>query len=277
MKTGTHPEHNRIAQTVRGWFHLPFQSMGSVAERRRWGTYWNNARVYTSGFPPDKLEAFLVDLREYYHGQLSSIHLYIDDPGADAEMGPALQDAGWKAKAPELYLAHVGSVARPSEIQGLEIWPVHESNLCQFAATRLRAFSNSEEAADPYHIRDEISRRAQDLLGTGRGMLAKVHKEPAGIIWWHEETLDVWVKQLGTRIPFRRQGIARELLRQCIEDTYDRGFKSALARLSSNNVAARSLYHRLGFRDEVYWCRCYVLEKVVDNSGHTDPGRPVPE
>ena len=66
IRNGTHPAHNRLAQTVKDWFHLPFQSMGYVAEPRRWGTYWNNAQVYTSGFPPDELSPFLADLRGWF-------------------------------------------------------------------------------------------------------------------------------------------------------------------------------------------------------------------
>lgn len=260
VNSGSHPEHDRLAQTVKSWFHLPYLGMGYVAEPRRWGTYWSNAQVYTSGFPVNELEPFLADLRTYYADQPEPIHLYVDNPWADAELGPALRHAGWAAAVPELYLAHVGSVAPPPEVPGLEIWPVHESNLGQFAATRLRACGDSEEAPDPCRVKAEIARRARELSGTGRGLLAKISGQPVAVIWWQEEFLDIWVNQLATRVPFRRQGIASELLRQCTEDAYDRGHKSVVLNVVSDNVAARRLYHRLGFRDEVYWCRRYVLK-----------------
>ncbi len=261
MNNGTHPAHDRIAQTVRGWFHLPFRAMGYMAEPRRWGTYWNNAQIYTSGFPEDELDSFLADVRQYYADQAGSINLYVDDCGADAELGPVLCQAGWRADEPELYLAHVGPVPPPSEIPGLEVWPVYESNLCQFATTRLRAFGESDDVPDPSRIKEEIARLERELSGTGRGMLARMHGQPAGIIWWQEEYLDIWINQVGTRIPFRGQGIAGELLRQCTEDAYHRGYKSVLLNVASDNLVALSLYHRLGFHDEVYWCRRYVLDR----------------
>jgi GNAT superfamily N-acetyltransferase len=261
MKNGTHPAHDRIAQTVKGWFHLPFRAMGYVAEPRHWGTYWNDAQIYTSGFPVDEIGPFLADLREYYADRSVSINLYVDDRGADMELGPVLCQAGWRVDEPELYLAHVGPVAPPSEIPGLEFWPVYESNLCQFATTRLRAFSESDDMPDLSRVKDEIAWRGRELSGTGRGMLARMHGQPAGIIWWQEEILDIWVNQIGTRAPFRGQGITGELLRQCTEDAYYRGYKSVLLNVAGDNLVALSLYHRLGFCDQVYWCRRYVLDR----------------
>jgi len=261
MNNGTHLAHDRIAQTVRSWFHLPFQAMGYVAEPRHWGTYWNNAQIYTSGFPVDELDPFLADLREYYADETRSIYLYIDDREVDLELGSVLCEAGWRPVEPELFLAHVGPVSPPFEIPGLEVWPVYESNLCQFAATRLRAFGASDDVPDPSGIKAEIARCERDLLGTGRGMLAKVHGQPAGVIWWHEVLLDIWVNLVGTRTPFRGQGIAAELLRQCTEDAYDRRYRSVLLNVVSDNLLALRLYHRLGFRDQVYWCHRYVLDR----------------
>ena len=261
MNNGAHPAHDRIAQTVKSWFHLPFRSMGYVAEPRCWGTFWNNARIYTSGFPVDRLDSFLADVREYYADQADAISLYIDDCGADAELGPVLCQAGWRVDETELYLAHVGPVLPPFEVPGLEVCPVYEPNLCQFATTRLRAFGDSDDVPDPSRIKEEIARRERELSGTGRGMLARVNGQPVGIIWWHEEYLDIWINQVGTRIPFRGQGIAGELLRQCIEDAYYRGYKSVLLNVASDHLAALSLYHRLGFCDEVYWCRRYILDR----------------
>jgi hypothetical protein len=180
IRNDNHPEHDRLAQIVKSWFHLPFHSMGYVAEPRRWGTYWNNAQVYTSGFPVAELAAFLADLHAYYAGQTHPIYLYVDNPWADAELGLALRRAGWQPDAPELYLAHVGSVAPSREVPGLEIWPVLEANLGQFAATRLRAVSESEEAPDPSQLRAEITRRGQELSGTGRGMVASQWRSSGG-------------------------------------------------------------------------------------------------
>jgi GNAT superfamily N-acetyltransferase len=253
-----HPEHKGIAQTVKGWFHLPFRGMGYLAERRRWGTYWSNAQVYTSGFPVAELEPFMADLRRYYADQPEAIHVYIDDPAADAELGPLMLEAGWEAEVTELFLAHVGPVAQPLEMAGLEIWPVFDTNLGQFVATQLRAYGNTEDMPDPSRVRAEIARRQREMSGTEGGLLARVHGQPAGIIWWHEEPLEIWINQVGVRVPFRHQGIAGELLRQCTESAYARGLKSVLLNVASDNREAIRLYQRMGFRDEVYCHRCYI-------------------
>ncbi|GAB4531773.1 MAG: hypothetical protein Kow0063_11450 [Anaerolineae bacterium] len=261
VDTAIHPEHHRIVQTVRNWFHLPFQGMGYLAEKRRWGTYWNNARIYTSGFPVAEVGPFMEDLRQYYCDWSEPVYLYIDNPDAELELGPALCQVGWQPEEPELYLAHVGPVARGREIPGLEIWPVCEWNLAQVVTTRLRAFADSDETSDPVRVRAEIARRERELSETGRGLLARVNGEPAGVIWWHEEPLDIWVNQIGVRIPFRRQGIASELLRQCTEDAYYRGYRSVLLNVTSDNRAAIRLYRKLGFLGQVYKTRRYVLDK----------------
>jgi GNAT superfamily N-acetyltransferase len=211
------------------------------------------------------VDGFLDDLRAHYAGQAHPIHVYVDNAWADAELGPALRQAGWQPEAPEIYLAHVGPVAPPCDVPGLEIWPVLEANLGQFAATQLRAVSDCEEAPDPSRVKAEITRRALELSGTGRGLLAKICGQPVAAIWWHEEPLDIWINHVSTRVPFRRQGIAGELLRQCTEDAYYRGYKSVLINVDSDNLPARRLYHRLGFRDEVYWCRPYVLDNPRPN------------
>lgn len=255
------PDHSRVTQTIRNWFHFPFLGMGHLAERRRWGTYWNNAQVYTSGFPVAEIEPFMADLRKYYPPRLEPICLHIDNPTAGVELGPALHQFGWRPREPELYLAHAGPLAPAFEIPGLEIWPVYELNLGQFVATRLRAFGHNEETPDPVRVKAEIARREQELWGSGRGLLARVDGQPAGIIWWHEEPLDIWINQVGVRIPFRRQGIASEMLRQCMEDAYYRGYKSVLLNVAGDNTAAMRLCQRLGFQDPVYQTYCYVLDE----------------
>jgi GNAT superfamily N-acetyltransferase len=235
--------------------------MGYYAERRRWGTYWNNAQVYTEGLALDEVEAFLADVREYYAGQAEDVYIHVDDRSVDAELGPALCAAGCVPGAAKLFLAHVGSPPPARPVPGLDLAPVDESNLRAFAETKLRALGSREDPPDPAGLEHEIARRRRELAETGRGRLARVAGQPAGVLWWHANPQDIWVNLVATRLPFRGRGVAGEMLRRCVEDAYGRGARCVVINVAADNLPALRLYRRLGFQDEVYWRPDYILEK----------------
>jgi ribosomal protein S18 acetylase RimI-like enzyme len=256
MDTATHLDHGNLVQVVRDWFHLLYQGMGYRAERRSWGTYWNNGHIYVVGFPPDQVKAFLADVRQYYGRR--PVFINIDDADLDSELGPALVEAGCAWGKADIFLAHVGPVPQFSPLQGLEVESVDEPNLSEFAETRLRAFANPEEGPDADQVSDEIDRRRAELAGSGRGMLARIQGEPAGVVWWYDEGDDVWILYLATRMPFRRRGIGRRLLAQCLAEGYDRGCRSVMINVETHNARAIRLYHWLGFLDQIHWRRRYL-------------------
>jgi ribosomal protein S18 acetylase RimI-like enzyme len=256
MDTATHPDHDQLVHVVGDWFHLPYQGMGYQAERTPWGTYWNTGHVYTAGFPPDRVKEFLADARRYYGHR--PVFINIDDADTDSELGPALIEAGCSRGKADIFLAHVGPVARFTPLQGLQMKLVSESNFPEFAETRLRAFADSEEEPDGDRLRDEIDRRRAELAGSGRGMLARFQGEPAGVMWWYDEGGDVWILYLATRMPFRGRGIGRRLLSQCLVDSYDRGCRSVMINVETHNTRAIRLYLHLGFRDQIHWRRRYL-------------------
>lgn len=251
-----HPDHDQLVNVVRDWFHRPFQAMGYSAEKRRWGTYWNNGHIYTLGFPPDQVGEFLADVCKYYGNR--SVFINVDNRDVDSQLGPALCEAGCSKGKADIFLAYVGPTPQFPVIQGIVAQPVDESNLLEFAATRLRAFAETEEQPDEDKVRDEMDWRRAELGGTGCGMLAHIHGEPAGVIWWYKDPKDIWINLLGTRVPFRRQGVGRWLLCRCLEDSYAQGCRSVMLNVATDNVKAIRLYRCLGFRDEIYWRRRYL-------------------
>jgi ribosomal protein S18 acetylase RimI-like enzyme len=252
-----HPDHDQLASVVRDWFHLPFEGMGYRAERRRWGTYWNHGKVYTPGFPPAQMGAFLADVRRHYGPRV--VRIVIDDPSVEAELGPLLCEAGCSQGKADLFLAHVGSVPRVRPVPGLHIEPVDESNLLEFAEVRLRGFADSEGSPDGDVLRAEADRRRAELAGTGRGTLARLHGEPAGALWRYDEPDDVWILLLATRLPFRRRGIGRTLLCQSVTGGYARGCRSVMLNVQTDNAKGIRLYQQLGFQDPIIWRRRYLL------------------
>lgn len=259
MNGPIHPNHAQIAHMVKNWFHAPLAEMGYKAEPRRWGTYWSNAQVYTSGFPPEQINAFLADLRQYYADGPADILIYLDDHAVERELGPILIQAGCAKDGEEVFLVHVGPAPTLAPLAGLEVAPVSEANLPELAETHLKSFADSEAELPLYRVEREIDRRRNELAGTGRGLLATLYGQPAGFIWWHEEPQDRWVNYLGVRVPFRNQGLATRLLSQCVLETYQHHLRSIILNVMTSNTKALHLYHHLGFQDEVYWRCCYIF------------------
>ena len=257
MTSHVHPDHDRLVHAVHDWFHGPYHAMGYHAEKRRWGTYWNIGQVYTPGVPAEHVQVFLADVREYYGPRPVCIN--VDSREVDATLGPVLCAAGCAPDTTDIFLAHVGSVPHCAAPEGVTIEPVTASNLREFADTRLKAFANTEEPLPEEAVRDESAQRQAELPGVGRGWLARLQSEPAGIIWWYDDPQDLWVLWLGVRLPFRRQGIGRWLLCTRLGEAYGRGCRSVMLNVRTENVEAMRLYHRLGFRDEIYWRQRYRL------------------
>ena len=207
MNINIHPDYKNLVSFVRNLYHEPYEGMGYRSVKRRWGTYWNTDEIYTERFPPDQVHEFLADIGRYYDS--SSVYINVDGREEDAILGPALCEAGCKKAKSEIFLAHVGPTPRFSAPNGIEIEPVSESNLIEFAETRLKAFGLIEETSHEEAIRDEISLRRSELAGTACGLLARFHGQPAGAFWWYEEQGVIFLSLLGVLAPFRNKGMGR--------------------------------------------------------------------
>ncbi len=107
-----HPERDRLAAEVAGWYTQSFPELGYIVERRRFGFYGRNVhapganRVTLRDVTPDTVPALLADLHAYFAGQ--PVTLLVDDRDVAASLGPALSAAGCRLVQEELFLAHVG-------------------------------------------------------------------------------------------------------------------------------------------------------------------------
>jgi ribosomal protein S18 acetylase RimI-like enzyme len=141
---------------------------------------------------------------------------------------------------------------------------VHPSNLAEFVTVKLKAFANSEETPPEENLQAELKQRRLELSGTAQGMLALVGGQAAGIIWWYKEAgpeaTDWWINWLGTRVPYRDQGIGSALLRQCLADGYATGCRSTMINVLAENKRATRLYQGVGFQDEIYWRQRYIFD-----------------
>ena len=247
-----------ISQTVRQWFHGSFTGMGYTAEGRRWGTYWSSGHVYAHTFPPEEVEDFLADVRQYYdHGP---VYITLDDGQLVEWLGPLLQQAGCPADRADIFLVHVGEVPARPTVPGFRTEPITESNLSEYADTKLRAFADSEERPQETDLLSEIEQRQAELAGTAGGLLARIDDEPAGIMWWYTQSRDVWIINLGTRLPFRRRGIGRALLCKFLTHAYAQHCRSIVINVVEENKAALQLYRAVGFTDIVYRRQRYVVD-----------------
>src|SRR6266508_2272163 len=103
-----HPEHDRIAATVRSWYTTSAPSMGYQVERRPFGCYLRHpagfGEVTLTDAGPADVPALLADVRAYYGETAASI--FVEDRRAEAILGPALVAAGCTRAAAETHLVH---------------------------------------------------------------------------------------------------------------------------------------------------------------------------
>jgi GNAT superfamily N-acetyltransferase len=251
-----HTQHEQIALAVKGWFRRPFEGMGYHNEERSFGAYWSTGMVFPGRAAMGAPAAFLSDLRSHY-GQ-GEVIVCLDDPVLEAQLGPELVAAGWSEGESDMFLAHVGAAPAASARPGLVLEPAGEANLQAFSLAGLISFDDVETMPDEATLTREMARRREELAGSGRGLLARIKGEPAGIMRWFDDPLDIWIRGLAVRPAFRGQGIGSALVKRRLKDGYEAGQRSSLINVALRNHGARRLYGRLGFRDEVYRRRQFV-------------------
>jgi GNAT superfamily N-acetyltransferase len=280
-KTGdemTLHNHDTLANLIRGWWHDPFEDMGYAAVLRQWGTYRSNGQVYVSDLPVTQIEPFLDDLRGYFQDYAEPILIHLDTEADKARIGPVLIDAGCAGPARESYLVHTINHSPPPTVNAIQLIPVSQHNLTLFSDTKLRAWSSSEDKPNDHALQAEIERRTRELQGWGRGMLAMIDDTPAGFIWWFDESSRVrWIRQLATRTPYRKRGVATRMLVDCVQSAYQAGMMAVIISVDPENNPALRLYSELGFSHSVYELATYTFansaeESTNQNMGHNKLG-----
>jgi ribosomal protein S18 acetylase RimI-like enzyme len=257
-----HPDHDAIAQTVRGWFTDSAPEMGYQREQRRFGVYGRHPsagdEVMIRQLAPDEVPAFLADVRGYFGG--APVRLYIEDRALDAGLRAALTaQAGCVAEGRQGYLAHVGplpTAATPPQVMLEDVTPATPATLEAWVITKAQGFADSEERPAEDAIAAQMALRRQEMTDVGRLRLARVAGDPAAILGWYEDS-DRFIYNLATRLPYRRRGIARYLLCDFLAESQRRGARSTLINADTAGTSI-NLYRRLGFTDEVYWRAKYT-------------------
>lgn len=249
----SHPNHDALAATVRGWFSESDVEMGYLKEQRRYGVYGHHAtagnEVFIHHLAPAEIPAFLADVRAYYDG--APVNLLIEERALDAALRPALLAHGCSAQEAQSFLAHVGPVPSAAPVAGLTVEEVTPATLKVWAITKLRGFSDDDAEPDDAAVTAQVALREQEMAGVGRLRLARVAGEPAGILGWYEDA-DRFIYNLATRLPYRNRGIARALLCGFLAESQALAARSTLINADTSGTSIH-LYRRLGFSDEVYW------------------------
>lgn len=257
-----HPEHDSIAEEIRRNFSRSYPSMGYHVERRPFGSYQRHTAgfgaVTLSPVEPAEIAAVLADARTYYAD--TPFGIYIDDPGRDATLGPALEAAGCTRGAVQVHLAHLGAVPEVEPIPGIVLEKMTAATVVEWTTTKLKGFANSDAEPEPERVAFETALRRAEMAGAGRFRLARAGGEAASIIGVYQAE-DVTVFLLATRLPFRNRGIARWLLSQVIAEAHAEGRRAVTIGCDPDDTPIQ-LYRRLGFTDEVHWRRRYEPPRV---------------
>lgn len=251
-----HPAHDDLVREVRSWYICDYPALGKVVARRRFGYY---SRIQQTDyrdihilepFDPAEVPAFIADVRAFYGRR--RVHIFTHGRAVDTRLSHALQQAGCARGAGNLYLAHVNTGQPPQAGSGPgRIEPVTPANLRDYTVTKLKGFAGSEEKPAPAAVEADMAIRRVELNAGGTFLTARVGREAAAIIGFYEGP-DRYIFNLATRVPFRNQGIARQLLSHVLADTYALGKRSLLINTDPADTPVQ-FYRRLGFVDEIYW------------------------
>lgn len=261
-----HPEHDAVAQTVRGWFTYSAPEMGYLKEQRRYGVYGRHAtagdEILIRQCAPSEVADLLADARDYFGG--APITLYVEDRALDAALRPALLAQGCVAEETQGYLAHAGPLPSAPPPPGVTLEDVTPATLETWAVTKLQGFANSDERPLEEAIASQVALRGQEMSDVGRLRLARVAGDPAAILGWYEDA-DRFIYNLATRPPYRQRGIARYLLCDFLAESQACGARSTLINADTAGTSIQ-LYRRLGFTDEVYWRAKYHYQATPPRS-----------
>lgn len=259
-----HPAHDDLVHEVRSWYIHDYPALGKVVTRRQFGFYSHTQPTnyfdihIVEPFDPADAAAFLADVNAFYGDR--PVHIFTHGQAVDRRLSNALEQIGCTRGSAKLYLAHVNTSVPPAAESGPgRIEPVTRRNLLDYSITKLKAFANTEEEPDRAAVESNMALRRAELNADGAFLIARVGAEAAGIIGWYEGA-DRYIFNLATRLPFRDQGIARQLLSRLVADTYAQGKRSLLIATDPADTPVQ-FYRRLGFVDEIYWMGTWFLER----------------
>jgi ribosomal protein S18 acetylase RimI-like enzyme len=226
-----------------------------------WGIYQWNKRTPQYGqatlgnLAPHDVPACVADMRCF--SGVAAVMVLVDDRAMAVTLDDALVAAGCVRGPNESFLAHVGAVPDVRPVERVIVQSVTANELLEYAVTKIKAFAGREASPWPSQVRAEVALRAAELEGAGHFLLARIDGEPVAVIGWYDDQ-DRHIFQLATRVPFRKQGIARHLLCHVLNHADTQNCRSVIINADPDDTPIQ-LYRRLGFTDEIYWRRRYYL------------------
>ncbi len=200
---------------------------------------------------PAQLAAALREASFLAGGPLS---VWVDDRQRAARLESGLIELGYLPQPATTHLALVGEVRSEPGPAGLRIEAVSKGGLARWANVKLKAFGDTEREPSRAELEREVALRSSEAEAT-RWWIAHLGGEAVAVLA-HYSGRDQLVFNLGTRVPFRRRHIARALLSFFAEEGRRHGCRSLMINAEEGG-RPEALYRRLGFTDEIYWCRRY--------------------
>lgn len=254
----THPEHDAVAHEVSGWFTTPAPEIGYEVSEHWYGYQGDlgptESRVILRVDEPEHVRAALADARAA--SGRAELTIWVDNRARAARLDAALRDGGCQPGDATTHLALVGPMTGRTGPQHLLIESVDDASLEEFATVKLQSFDDTESAPAPDRLASEIAvrRREGALAECQLGMLGG---ESVAVLAFYRGP-DQLVFNLGTRVPYRHQGIAQAMLARWAAAGMASGCRSLMINATEGGRPAE-LYRRIGFVDEVYWYQRYVL------------------
>lgn len=249
-----HRNHDGIVREVKSSYTRSYPEMGYIVEKRRFGFYGRHSKsdkdgsVILRGLRLNLISDFISDLRDYYEN--NPVRIHIDDKRLNEEVGDILMRNSCTGNGENIFLAYTGGIPEDRAMPNISIERVDEETLTDYVCVKLKGYANTEDEPLKEKVNRELNIRASELKGQGCFLLARVGNEPAGIIGFYAMRFPL-IYNLAVQVPFRRQGIAHQLIHRVIVDSFSRGCSTVIINVDSIDPIIE-FYREFGFTDEVY-------------------------
>jgi GNAT superfamily N-acetyltransferase len=259
-RPGVHPEHEAVAREVSGWFTTSAPEIGYEVTEHWYGYHSDlgpgQARVILRVDEPDRVPAALADARAA--GGTRALTIWVDDRERAARLDAALRRGGGQPGEATTHLALVGPVTGRAGPGHLVIKSIDDAGLEEWATVKLQSFGDTESAPAPDRLAQEVAAR-RDELALAECQLGLLGGESVAVLAYYRGS-DQLVFNLGTRVPYRHQGIAQAMLERWADAGTASGCRSLIINATDGGRPAE-LYRRMGFADEIYWYQKYELAR----------------
>jgi hypothetical protein len=253
-----HPEHDAVSTQVRSWYTASTPAIGLSVIPTSYGFLTESDRVERRRLvlteeSPEGVAFALAATADFYG--TSAFEVLIDDRARADRWADALTSAGLERVRDEVTLALVGPIRANRGPDGLAVEDVAGvERLREWAVVKIQGFADTEGRPDPQKLRKELAERQADWP-VCRYVLGRLGGEAVANLG-HYTGQDQMVFNLATRLPFRHRGIAQSMLARWSKEGDGQPIRSRLINCVDGGPA-HTLYRRLGFTDEVCWCRIY--------------------